>query len=373
MPIDPDVFVETTGQSWFSRIGGSIKGLLFGLILVPGACALLFWNEGRAVQTAQSLAEGAGLVLSVQRPDTANEGRLVHVAAPIRITTPPRDPELRADPPAGTLRLLRKVEMFQWKEEQESETRTKLGGGTETVTTYRYTRTWAEGRLDSSRFRQTEGHQNPPLRLQSRVFTAQGVTLAGFRLTEEQMQGLDADQPVPAPGATEGVRYIGADPASPRIGDLRISWQAAAPEAVSVIAAQAGQGFGAYQTRAGDRLLMVSAGQLPAAAMFRQAEEGNALMTWIVRAVGALLVFVGFAMLMAPLKVLADVIPPLGAIVGAGTGLVAGVLTLLLAPLVIGIAWLFYRPLVGIAVLVAGAAAAYGLSRLRRRPVPRPA
>jgi hypothetical protein len=240
--------------------------------------------------------------------------------------------------------------------------------GTETVTTYRYTRLWAEGRNDSSRFRQPDGHQNPPLRVQGRSFTAQGVTLSGFRLTEVQLQGLSADQPVAPPGGTDGVRYIGADPANPRIGDLRITWQAAMPDAVSVVGTQAGQGFAAYQTRAGDRLLMVSAGQLPAAAMFRQAEDGNALMTWILRLVGAVLVWVGFAMLMAPLKVLADVIPPLGAIVGAGTGLVAGVLTLLLAPLVIGIAWLFYRPLIGIAVLLAGAAAAYGLSRLRRKP-----
>ena len=35
----------------------------------------------------------------------------------------------------------------------------KLGGGTETVTTYRYTRVWQEGRIESSRFRQPDGVQ----------------------------------------------------------------------------------------------------------------------------------------------------------------------------------------------------------------------
>jgi hypothetical protein len=368
-----DVFTETTSQSWFSRLGGALTGLLLGLALVPGSGILLFWNEGRAVQTAQSLAEGAGLVLPVERLDRANEGRLVHTTGPARIGTPPRDPELATPPPEGTLRLVRGVEMFQWKEEQESETRNKLGGGTETVTTYRYSRVWAEGRIDSSRFRQPEGHQNPTPRQASRGFVAQGVTLNGYRLTEAQLNGLPAQETLALQGG-ETVRYIGADPANPRIGDLRITWSVARPEAVSVIAAQSGEGFAPYATRAGDRLMMVEAGRRTAPEMFRAAGEGNAILTWVLRLVGAILMFVAFAMLMAPVKVLADVIPPLGALVGFGTALVAGILTLLLAPSVIALAWLFYRPLVALAVLAAGAAAAFGLARLRRKaPAAKPA
>ena len=50
-----DTTNETTSQSWFSRIGGALTGILVGLILLPVARVLLFWNEGRAVQTARSL------------------------------------------------------------------------------------------------------------------------------------------------------------------------------------------------------------------------------------------------------------------------------------------------------------------------------
>lgn len=376
MPINvDDVVTETTSQSWFSRLGGALTGLLIGLVLVPGSGVLLFWNEGRAVQTAQSLAEGAGLVLPVERLDRGNEGRLVHVSGPVGIATPPRDAEFGVVPPDGTLRLVRSVEMFQWREEQESETRNKLGGGTETVTTYRYTRSWAEGRIDSSRFRQPDGHQNPTPRQASRTFVAQGVTLNGYGLTEAQLAGLPTDERITPPGTSaDGTRYIGADPANPRIGDLRITWGVARPEALSVIAAQSGTGFAPYPTRAGDRLMMVEAGRRSAAEMFRAAEEGNAFLTWVLRVVGAILMFVAFALLMRPVKVLADVIPPLGWVVGFGTSLVAGVLTLLLAPTVIAVAWLFYRPLVAIGVLAAGAAAAFALTRLRRRsPAARPA
>lgn len=48
----PDVVTEVTKQSWFSRIGGSFKGVAFGALLVIAAIPLLFWNEGRAVGLA---------------------------------------------------------------------------------------------------------------------------------------------------------------------------------------------------------------------------------------------------------------------------------------------------------------------------------
>ena len=369
MPSDQNEnFTETTSQSWFSRLGGALGGMLFGLALLPIGAALLFWNEGRAVQTARSLTEGAGMVSAVpaERADPANEGRLVHVSGALRIATPPRDAELNLTPPGGTLRLVRKVEMFQWQEETQSETRNRLGGGTETVTTYRYNRAWVEGRVDSSRFRQPDGHQNPEPRHASRVFIADGVMLGGFRLAQAQFGGVSAEEALPAPSGTGNTLFLGVDAASPRPGDLRITWWAARPEALSVIAAQVGDGFGPFATRAGDRLFMLEPGRVPAAAMFRAAEEGNAVLTWILRAVGTLAILVGWMMLLNPMKVLADVIPFLGTVVGFGTGLVAGLLTIVVAPLVIGMAWLFYRPLIGVAMLALTALGVFGLTRLRR-------
>lgn len=368
-------FTETSSQSWFSRLGGALKGILVGLVLLPIAGWLIFWNEGRAVQTARSLSEGAGLVQSVspERPDAAHEGRLIHVSGAVRAEKPPGDAELNITPPAGTLRLLRNVEMYQWKEETSSETRTKLGGGTETVTTYNYRRVWQEGRIDSSRFRQPDGHQNPQMRHSSRAFNATNVTIGGFRLSDAQVSGLSGGDALTPPGANaDGAVLIGnAD--TPRIGDLRITWRAVKPDALSVIGAQIGDGFGPFQTRAGDRLFRLDQGRIPAAAMIQAAQDENAMLTWILRLVGVIVMFIGWMLIFNPLKVLADVIPPIGAIMGFGTGLVAGVLTLILAPTIIAIAWLFYRPLVAVGILAAGFALAYGLTLLRRRrTLPRP-
>ncbi|MBU8546764.1 MULTISPECIES: TMEM43 family protein [Roseomonadaceae] len=370
-----DQFTETTRQSWFSRLGGALKGILVGLILVLVAMVLIFWNEGRAVQTARSLAEGAGQVRSVDaaRPDPALEGRLVHVAAPVRAGPPPADAELGVTAPGGTLRLIRRVEMFQWREEQQSETRTALGGGTETVTTYRYSRAWAEGRIDSSRFRQPDNHQNPEPRHAGASWTAAEARLGGFRLAPAQLEGLAAEEALAPPAAynTQGnVLFLGANPQAPRIGDLRITWRIAQPEALSVVAAQRGEGFAPFATRAGDALFMLVPGQVPAAEIFAQAEAANVMLTWLLRLAGFVLMLAGWGMVLRPLKVLADVLPPVGAVVGFGTGLVALVLTLVLAPTLIAIAWLFYRPIVALAVLAVGLGAAFAVTRLWRRAMP---
>jgi hypothetical protein len=364
-----DSFSETSSQSWFSRLGNALTGILIGLVLLPLTGWGLFWNEGRAVQTARSLTEGAGLVRSVSpdRPEPANEGTLVHVSGAVRADKPPGDAELNVAPPAGTLRLLRQVEMYQWQEQTSSETRTKLGGGTETVTTYNYRRVWHEGRLDSSRFRQPDGHQNPQPRYASRAFNANNVMLGGFRLSDAQVSGLSGGEAFSPPGANaDGAVFIGGSADAPRVGDLRITWRAVKPDALSIIAAQVGDGFGPYATRAGDRLFRLDQGRVPAAAMIQAAQDENRMLTWILRLVGVVVMFIGWALIFNPLKVLADVVPFIGSIVGFGTGLLAAVLTFVFAPTIIAIAWLFYRPLVGIAILAVGFGIAFGLSRLRR-------
>ena len=103
--------------------------------------------------------------------------------------------------------------------------------------------------------------------------------------------------------------------------------------------------FVAYQTVAGDRLLMVDAGTVPADKMFAEAVSTNTMITWLLRVVGLVVLFIGFAMLLSWMGVLADVIPFVGSIVSFGTGLIAFLLAILVGAAVIAIAWFWYRPL----------------------------
>jgi hypothetical protein len=384
-----DSFTETTTKSWTSRIAESIKGVLFGFVLVIGACIFLFWNEGRAVQTARSLAEGAGLVLSVDpaRVDAGNDGKLIHVSGDMKAGTPLVDPDFTVS--AAALRLVRHVEMYQWKEESKTETRKNFGGSEETVTVYSYVRAWSNQRIDSARFKRPDGHANPQMRYSGRSLVARDAALGAFRPGSNVIERLPADQSVPLDPSlartlagrvggpvqvSDGRIYLGANPSQPQVGDLRVSFKIAPAGAVSVVARQAGTGFEPYQTKAGDRLLLVRSGTHSAVDMFKAAQRENTILTWILRLAGVLAMAFGFMMILNPLVVVADVVPFLGNILSAGAGLVSLVLTAILAPVVIAIAWFWYRPLVSAIVLGIGLALAYGFRQLAvRRAASRPA
>jgi hypothetical protein len=112
---------------------------------------------------------------------------------------------------------------------------------------------------------------------------------------------------------------------------------------------------------------MATAGSVPAQDMFKAAERENTLITWLVRLAGTFGVFLGFALVLRPLVVIGDFIPLIGSILGAGAGLISLMLTALVAPLVIAVAWFYYRPLTAILILAVGAAAAIGLKTLASR------
>jgi UDP-N-acetylmuramyl pentapeptide phosphotransferase/UDP-N-acetylglucosamine-1-phosphate transferase len=57
--------------------------------------------------------------------------------------------------------------------------------------------------------------------------------------------------------------------------------------------------------------------------------------------------------------VLADVLPFLGSVVSVGTGIISFLASLLLTCITISIAWIVYRPVVGICLLVVGGGLAY--------------
>lgn len=387
---DNDTFVETESKSWLGKMMDAIVGVGIGILLVLATCVGLFWNEGRAVQTARSLAEGGAVVVEAdsEQIDPAKDGKLIHVQGELRTTAPLRDPDFLVEAQAG--RLLRKVEMYQWKEESRTETQKKLGGGEDRVTTYSYTRTWSDRRIDSGSFHRRGGHENPEMRYRETEVLAQDATLGAFRPGDAALHRLPTDRELRVDGSlldrlkarlgstpvqvVDGRIFLSADPASPRVGDLRISYRLAAPGPVSFVARQERRGLTEYQTKAGDRLLLAAAGQVPAAAMFRQAEFENQLLTWFLRLLGVVFMTLGWYLILRPIAVVGDLVPIVGSILGAGAGIVAFVLTAVIAPAVIAIAWLWYRPLVSLGVLAGGAAIAFGLRRLaQRRAAARPA
>jgi hypothetical protein len=351
--------------------------VVFGLALLPLSIMLLFWNEGRSVQTARSLAEGAHAVLSVQaaRVDPANDRRLIHVAGDLRVTGELSDPDFAVAAPA--LRLVRTVEMYQWREVAR--------GGSGRSTSYEIVREWSADPIDTAQFHvRGTGQVNPPMRWRSRQHLAASAQLGAFRVGDFLLSELPANDRLALPQnhatalagrfdppaqAVDGVIYLSRNPAAPEIGDYRIAFTVARPQPVSVIAQQTGDMFAPFQTQAGDRLAMIRPGTAPAGQMFRIAEEQNVFMTWLLRVVGCAMQFFGWLLILRAANIVSFV-PLLGPLVDAGAGLVAFALTALIALPTIALAWLWARPLLALGILAVGVAIAYGAFTTLRRRVP---
>ncbi|MFM8886134.1 MAG: TMEM43 family protein, partial [Chthoniobacterales bacterium] len=116
-------------------------------------------------------------------------------------------------------------------------------------------------------------------------------------------------------------------------------------------------------------IAMIVSGNVPAQQMFEDAISTNTLITWLIRLGGFILLWIGFGLLLAPLSVLADIIPLFGSLVGAATGLIAFLLALAVALTVIAIAWVVFRPLLGSVLLVVAVASLFfGFRVFRKKP-----
>ena len=148
---------------------------------------------------------------------------------------------------------------------------------------------------------------------------------------------------------------FGASPGAPQTGDIRVTFKETKPGIVSILAKVNGDTFEAYRAANGKTVNLLSMGTHSLENMYGDAHSSNSTMTWIWRFVGVSMVIVGLMTVVAPLAVVASVIPLLGSIVGAGTSLVAILLGSAWSLLIIAIAWLRFRPLMGGAMLaVAG-------------------
>ncbi|MGE5259860.1 MAG: TMEM43 family protein, partial [Actinomycetota bacterium] len=139
---------------------------------------------------------------------------------------------------------------------------------------------------------------------------------------------------------------------------------------ISVMAMQSGASFAVFTTKNGYQLELAEVGDHPSAEMIETKRKAEALLTWILRGVGMLVMYVGFAVFLAPLSTLAAAIPLLGGVVRGAVGLVALVLAVPLSILVIAFAWLAYRPLIGGALILLAAAVGYALWRWRKSRAP---
>ena len=399
--------------SWIQRLGSSFRGVLIGLVLFVAGFPILFWNEGRAVDTAKRLKEGAGAVVDVpaDKIDAANEGKLVHVSGKADTQDVLSDDVFGVS--ATALRLKRTVEVYQTVEHSETK-RIKEGDKTREVTTYSYSNEWCSKPVDSSQYHDAAKRAaNPPAAMPYGDVDklAANVSLGAFKLSDAHVKRIGGRVPfqfpadfkvpetVPNGQFQNGTFYVpytasatAATPAaqqtssgspllaaaqtasaaaanavvsavvgrsvavSPTPGDVRVMFSVVLPHDVTVVEQQTNGTLAPWAASDGETLSFVRDGIVPAAKIFADAQSANSKITWLLRLAGLLVMYFGLKMVLGPIDTLVDVIPILNSIVAMGTSLAAGLMSGACALLTIGIAWIYYRPLVGIPLVVGGVA-----------------
>ncbi|HCD30909.1 MAG TPA: hypothetical protein DER01_00775 [Phycisphaerales bacterium] len=369
-----DQFTEITNESWFSRIGSSIKGILTGIVLILVAFPILFLNEGRAVKRYKTLKEGGSNVVSVSTDtlNAENEGKLVHLSGMAQTQDTLTDPTF--DVSINAIKLNRIVKMYQWEQKSEKKSEKKLGGGTTTTTTYTYNKVWSDSLIDSGSFKNKAGHENPSTMLyKSEEQLATDVSMGKYELSRDLVTKISGYStlkidPKEAKIPNEikakanfynGGFYMGKSSQSPQIGDMQVTFQVIKPTEVSIVAKQAGKSLESYKTEVGGSILLLQMGTADAKTMFDQAQADNTKLTWLLRGLGFILMVVGFTVFFKPLSVLADVIPFIGNLIEGGVLLVALMFSAMLSSITIAIGWIVYRPILGIGLLVVAGISSY--------------
>ncbi|EDO30463.1 predicted protein [Nematostella vectensis] len=334
------------------NIQSSFAASLVGIGLVLTAFPVLYWNEGRAVQTSLSLDEGLRAVIplhSINEINRKNQDKLVHLVG-----------HLHTDKVEEMLKILR---------------------------SWFFNKEWLSHIVNSHQFDNPHGHQNPTsMAVSSQTQEAAPVHVGAFTLSRGLISKIDEFHPLPAKSApsgkdvkvVDGIFYHSLNgPYNPTVGDVRVRFsfagfcgaagsQLSEPMTVSIVARQHGGTLSYYRTQSGDTLELLYPGEMTAKEIFYAEHSANSVLTWVLRVVGWFLMFLGFLLMTSILTTLVSWLPIIREIVGLGVTLICFCLATSFSLVTIAIGWIAHRPVLGVALLAAAAVPFY-LSRQRNR------
>ncbi|WCL47758.1 TMEM43 family protein [Leptospira sp. GIMC2001] len=372
-------YTEVTSKNYGQRLTESIKGVLTGAVLFIAAFPVLWMNEGCSVKTAKGLDQGASEVVEIDISKASNEynGKLIHGSGMATTTENVSDPTFGIS--LNGFRLDRKVEMYQWKENAETKKEEKIGGTETTTTTYTYSKDWSSTLINSNGFKDPAARSrnaNPStMPYKSEDWSVKSAKVGDYKISAGLISQINeevsvdytnaATSKIPADiksraNVSSNEIYIGK-PSDPQIGDIRVSHTAVLPQEVSILGKLNNGQVGPFKTDQGTTIEHLTEGVHTAQEMFQAAQDANVFQTWIVRFVGFFMFFTGLKMILGPIATMGVVLPVLGNLLSMGLGLICGIISFVLTILVIALAWIFYRPLLGIALLAVVAAGGYFL------------
>lgn len=302
--------VRTSSKGFLSNLMGSIASVPIGILLFLASFVVLFKSEG-----CTNFAEVARSSVEVSATEASGQdGNFVSVTGELSAASQIADPDFLK--PGDFISLFRNVEQYVWIESSSSETRDKVGGGTETVTTYSYEMGWTNNPQNSSNFEQPAGHSNPPQRIQDQIWKVDRGAVGVWSFVTADM-GLPAAATIslspdmllrPNGNVVGGYLYVDGTAESPQLGDHRISWSALpASGTYTAFGLANGSELRPYEYETGETWLSMRAGSRDTAISTYDTE--HSIMMWLLRLGGFLMMWIGMQMVFAPLHAVAGILP----------------------------------------------------------------
>jgi hypothetical protein len=392
----PDRFTEVTTTGYGKRITNSFGGIIFGGLLFLVSFFVLYGNEG-SVDYSQIAKTAVEINASSEISDPALKDKLLVTTAPLVSAETLDDGQFLKT--GNYLVLRREVEMYSWAEKKITSSQSNAGGSQTTTTNYDYEKKWTNSPEVSSTFRYPEGHANPVLPVQPldrKVTNAtigiynvdlQSVTLPPLQQLTLNSENTDlkptsyavnkvalpaspaAVQPMPPQtGKTpvntpelENGQYIyisltdGSAFTSPQVGDVRISYKVLNNNTkVTLFGKLNDKTFGPYLDGNNNLFFQMFLGTKEEAIV--SLHESYVMWKWIIRGAGFLMMWIGLSLILAPLRVLADILPMLGSLSGSLIGIVTFIAALILSSVTILAAMVFHSfTAVMVAIILVGA------------------
>mmetsp|Transcript_50925 Transcript_50925/g.142504 ORF Transcript_50925/g.142504 Transcript_50925/m.142504 type:complete len:461 (-) Transcript_50925:284-1666(-) len=376
---------EVSHQSGGSRLGESfVKAFCVAPLLILGMCFLVGWNEKRAVCDSRAIDAGRDNVNIVGCDDaSASVGELVMASCNIQrrgLPTFSGGGDFASLSYTGT-GLRTDASMYLCVESSSSQTtKDSVGGGTTTVTTYTYSLEWRSSWVDSSTFakRQSDnfirscGADNPPwpdALPQSGSKYAPTIEVGPFTTSLASSVPLDTPitnwQPPTAAWDKTGSAFTSSNwrVNDKGLGNVRVVFYG--NDWSNPMATILGLNDNGRITRwtapnswlcSGSGLLDLRMGAYSKDELFDALKGEAAALTWVLRIVGFIVMWVAFCMCCAPLGVIADCVPFIGPYIGDGVETLACCIACPPACAcclgVAGVMWVAMRPLVGIPLLL---------------------
>ena len=154
----------------------------------------------------------------------------------------------------------------------------------------------------------------------------------------------------------DGIYYHNQNIWEPQIGEHRVQFLYAGREgeAFTVVGKQVGQEIVPYQTEVGEELFILRTGLKEAGDVFLSEHHQNRTWTWIYRLLGWIPNFLGLCCLSSLLEHLLDLCPSLRSVLTLGLTSLPLSVSITLTLSIIGLVWSWYRPVVGLSLLMMG-------------------